>query len=98
MATAPLAFSVHNFINSVGADAGFAAAIGLAVLILLYFAHARETANLREQAGLLTQRLQQAEARAAQLARMEPALNMQAAGAGAVTLAPFAPAGTGAPA
>src|SRR5437588_4450744 len=100
MASMPLALSVHNFISSVGADAGFAAIIGLAVLILLYFAHARETANLREQAALLTQRLQQAEARAAQLARMELAGDVDAAGdgPGAVAVAPFAPAGTGAPA
>ena len=33
--------------RSVGADAGFAAIIGLAILVLLYFAQARETANLR---------------------------------------------------
>ncbi len=42
--------SVHHFINSVGADAGFAAIIGLAILVLLYFAQARETAKLREHA------------------------------------------------
>src|SRR2546421_9663906 len=74
MASMPLALSVHNFISSVGADAGFAALIGLAILVLLYFAHARETANLREQAALLTQRLQQAEARVAQLSRAQSAV------------------------
>lgn len=103
MAMLPFAFSVHNFISSIGADAGFAAIIGLAVLILLYFAHARETANLREDAALLTQRLQQAELRVVQLSRSQeapaapavvppPAAMMQPA------LAPCAPAGTGAPA
>jgi hypothetical protein len=46
MASLPLALSVHNLVSSVGADAGFAAVIGLAILALLYFAHARETANL----------------------------------------------------
>jgi len=71
MASLPLAFSIHNFISSVGADAGFAAIIGLAILVLLYFAHARETANLREEAALLTQRLMQAEARVAQLTRAQ---------------------------
>jgi len=48
--TIPFAFSVHHFISSVGADAGFAAIIGLAILVLLYFAQARETANLRDRA------------------------------------------------
>ena len=50
MASAPYALSIHNFISSVGADAGFASIIGLAILVLLYFAHARETSALREQA------------------------------------------------
>ena len=95
------AFSIHNFISSVGADAGFAAIIGLAILVLLYFAHARETANLREEAALLTQRLQQAEARVIQLIRMqaaaEPAVAEEVA-VQAVAMAPFAPAAVGAPA
>jgi hypothetical protein len=109
MASMPLALSVHNFISSVGADAGFAAIIGLAILVLLYFAHARETANLREQAALLTQRLQQAEARVDQLSRAQPAVAAEAAqpqvaqaAAGAArgypTAIPFAPAGVAAPA
>jgi LytR cell envelope-related transcriptional attenuator len=106
MASIPLAFSIHNFISSVGADAGFAAIIGLAVLVLLYFAHARETANLREEAALLTQRLMQAEARVAQLSRAQPApAPAVAAVARPVPAAspsqvpfPFAPAGLGAPA
>ena len=38
MPAIPFAFSVHHFITSVGADAGFAAIIGLAILVLLYFA------------------------------------------------------------
>src|SRR5205814_456222 len=50
MGPIPFAFSVHHFINSVGADAGFASLIGLAILVLLYFSQARETAALREQA------------------------------------------------
>src|SRR5437588_13081609 len=106
MAPMPFALSVHNFISSVGADAGFAAIIGLAFLVLLYFAHARETANLREQAALLTQRLQQAETRVAQLSRAQPAVTpapAQAAAAPAAARAypaayPAAPAGVGAPA
>src|SRR5438105_8636119 len=65
----PLALSVHHFITSVGSDAGFASIIGLAILVLLYFAHARETAALREQAEEASMRIQQLEARLAQAAR-----------------------------
>src|SRR5438270_13858789 len=101
----PFAFSVHNFISSVGADAGFAAIIGLAVLVLLYFAHARETANLREEASILAERLQQAEARVAELTRPQPvsaavpaAEGVQVTDQRGVEPLPFAPAGVGAPA
>jgi len=65
----PFALSLHSLVSSVGADAGFAAIVGLAILVLLYFAHARETATLREQAVVLTERLQQAEAKLAQMRR-----------------------------
>ena len=73
MANLPLALSVHHFINTVGADAGFAAIIGLAILVLLYFAQARETANLREQAYEAAQRVAQLEARLTSLARQQAA-------------------------
>jgi hypothetical protein len=63
MGLAPYALSVHHFISSVGADAGFASIIGLAILVLLYFAQARETASLREQAELAAQRVAQLESR-----------------------------------
>jgi hypothetical protein len=100
MAMLPFAFSIHNFISSVGADAGFAAIVGLAVLVLLYFAHARETANLREEAALLTQRLQQAEARVLQLSRSQtaPAAAGAAVAVAEPAIAMFAPAFTAAPA
>ena len=55
MGLAPYALSVHHFISSVGADAGFASIIGLAVLVLLYFAQARETSSLRDQADQAAQ-------------------------------------------
>jgi hypothetical protein len=102
MASMPLALSVHNLVSSVGADAGFAAVIGLAVLALLYFAHARETANLREEAAVLAQRLQDAEARLDAARRPQPVVAVPAP-APASSLAasqsiPFAPAGTAAPA
>jgi hypothetical protein len=72
MGSVPFAFSVHHFINSVGADAGFASIIGLAILVLLYFAQARETATLREQGYEWAQRVQQLEGRIAQLTRQQP--------------------------
>jgi LytR cell envelope-related transcriptional attenuator len=77
MATTPFALSVHHFISSVGADVGFASIIGLAILVLLYFAQARETANLREQAYEAAQRVSQLEARLTTLATRQ----QQAAGA-----------------
>ncbi len=78
MASIPFAFSVHHFINSVGAYAGFAAIIGLAILVLLYFAQARETSSLREQAYEAAQRIAQLENRVNQLSRMPAAPPVQA--------------------
>jgi hypothetical protein len=69
MGSMPLALSVHNFISSVGADVGFASIIGLAILVLLYFAQHRETANIRRESEELSQRLAQAESRLALLNR-----------------------------
>jgi LytR cell envelope-related transcriptional attenuator len=111
MGSLPFALSIHHFINSVGADAGFAAIIGLALLILLYFAQARETATLRRHADEATTRIGQLEARIVQLTRSQSAAP-QAQGArppvsvgsvatgpiAARALAPAAPAGVAAPA
>ena len=71
MATIPFAISVHHFISSVGADVGFASIIGLAILVLLYFSQARETANLREQAYEANQRVSQLETRLTTMARQQ---------------------------
>jgi LytR cell envelope-related transcriptional attenuator len=106
MAAVPFALSVHNFISSVGADAGFASVIGLAILALLYFAHARETASLREEAAGLAQRLQEAEARLADAraqavvaeALPAPETNPAGPGLGGARATPAAPAGMAAPA
>lgn len=49
-AVVPYALSVHGFIDKVGADAGFAAIIGVALVVIMLFVHARETASLRERA------------------------------------------------
>jgi hypothetical protein len=72
MGLEPYALSVHHFISSVGADAGFASIIGLAVLVLLYFAQARETASLRDQAELAAQRVAQLESRLQQAVAARP--------------------------
>ncbi len=64
----PFALSVHHFISSVGADAGFAALIAVALLVLLYFSQARETATLRKRAEESGQRVAQLEAELAALA------------------------------
>jgi hypothetical protein len=85
MGIVPFAFSVHHFIDSVGADAGFAALIGLAILTLLYFAHARETASLREQVYEWAQRAQQLEARVAHLSRQQSSVSTPAPPAQAQT-------------
>lgn len=68
MVTIPFALSVHHFISSVGADAGFAAFIAVALLVLLYFSQARETATLRRRADEAGQRVQELEAELAALA------------------------------
>ncbi|MGZ4293653.1 MAG: LytR C-terminal domain-containing protein [Solirubrobacteraceae bacterium] len=59
MATIPYALSITHFINSVGAKAGFASIIGLALLVLLFFTQSRETANLRRRADEAEQQLYQ---------------------------------------
>src|ERR1700742_1230768 len=51
--TAALAYglSVHHFISQVGDYVGFAAIVAVAIMVLLLFAHARETADLRRRAA-----------------------------------------------
>ncbi|MBV9820163.1 MAG: hypothetical protein JOZ07_17680, partial [Solirubrobacterales bacterium] len=67
----PYALSVHHFVSSVGSDAGFAAVIGLALLTLLFFAHARETAALRDRADEAEGALHDLQEYVDQLARSE---------------------------
>jgi hypothetical protein len=57
MASIAYALSIQHFINTVGAKAGFAAIIGLALLVLLFFTQSRETANLRRRADEAEQQL-----------------------------------------
>jgi hypothetical protein len=42
--------SVHHFVSQVGDYVGFAAIVAVAIMVLLLFAHARETAELRRRA------------------------------------------------
>jgi hypothetical protein len=50
VAVVPYALSVHGFIAKIGSYAGFAAIIGVALVVIMLFIHARETASLRERA------------------------------------------------
>ncbi len=64
----PLAsLSIHKLIGSVGNDIGFASIIAVAILVVLYFAHARETTALREQLEASQQHIAGLESRIAQL-------------------------------
>jgi hypothetical protein len=92
MAHVPLALSVHSFIDKVGSDAGFASIIGLAILVLLYFAQARETSTLRDEAELSGQRVAQLEAQLSQLGRAQSVAQAPAAQAAPGTQASAQPA------
>jgi hypothetical protein len=67
MNSLPFGLSVHHFVSSVGADAGFAALIAVAILVLLYFAQARETATLRARADEAAFRVHELEEQVADL-------------------------------
>jgi hypothetical protein len=88
MGPLPFAFSVHHFITSVGADAGFASILGLAILALLYFAHARETAGLREELAEAHARVDELESRVNRLPRPQAAAGEAAPANPVVGLAP----------
>ncbi|HWD66154.1 MAG TPA: LytR C-terminal domain-containing protein [Solirubrobacteraceae bacterium] len=90
MATVPFALSVHSLVTSVGTDVAFAAIIGLALLALLYFAQARETASLRERLDNAAQWIEAMESRLNQLQRSQAAAAQRPPGAPAP-----APAGAG---
>ncbi len=81
MVALPYALSVNHLVSTVGADAGLAAIVGLAVLVLLYFAQARETAALRDQVADCTDQVQELERRLAALARASSAASAPATAA-----------------
>ncbi|MGH2843897.1 MAG: hypothetical protein ACRDKL_09965, partial [Solirubrobacteraceae bacterium] len=64
-------FSVQKVVNSIGAYVGFAAFIAVAILILIYFSQARETASLRERLQSTEDRAAGLEARIAQLVHLQ---------------------------
>jgi len=99
MRAIPYALSVHHFISSVGADAGFAAIVGLAIMVLLFFAHARETANLRHRADDAEDALHRLEQYVDQLGRpgVAPAASPVVAPAAATAAPAAARTGAGAP-
>jgi hypothetical protein len=65
--------SVHGFVNSVGAYVGLGSLVAVALLVILYFAHARETATLRDRLDEAQQRISGLEGRIAQLMQMQGA-------------------------
>ncbi len=71
--TVPFALSVHSFVNSVGAYVGLGSIVAVALLVLLYFAHARETATLRDRLDEAHQRISGLEGRLAQLMQSQAA-------------------------
>ncbi len=85
----PLALSLTSTFTKVGAIAGFAALLGIALLSLLAFAQAREIKRLREWAGRAPERAAEMEQRVS----TEAAARLQRAGAPAA--APAAAAARG---
>ncbi len=90
MGAIPYALSISHFVSSVGADAGFAAIIGLAILILLYFAQARETASLRDRFTEAAEQVHRLELQVAHLSRPPAANQAQPAGQAAAAPRPAA--------
>ncbi|MGO9751723.1 MAG: LytR C-terminal domain-containing protein [Solirubrobacteraceae bacterium] len=69
----PSALTAHALLSSAGADAGFAALVGLAILVLLFFAQARETATLRANLERAGEQIEALEARLQAVARAQAA-------------------------
>jgi hypothetical protein len=76
-------------LNSTGADAGFAAIVGLAILVLLFFAQSRETATLREHVARAGEQIESLEARLQAVARAQAAAVQAAAAQQQPTRPPF---------
>ena len=93
MATIPFALSISHLVSSAGADVGFAAILGLAVMVLLFFSQARETATLRRRADEAEDQLRRLAAYVEQVARRPAGQPTQAGGSGlgSGTVAPVPP-------
>jgi hypothetical protein len=87
MATIPFALSISHLVSSAGADVGFAAILGLAIMVLLFFSQARETNTLRRRADEAEDQLRQLAAYVEQLARRPSGQSTHAPG----TVAPVPP-------
>ena len=84
MSLSSASISVHSFVTSVGAYVGLGSLLAVALLVILYFAHARETATLRDRLDEAQQRISGLEGRIAQLMQMQASQR----GRGPVTPAP----------
>lgn len=84
MSLSSASISVHGFVTSVGAYVGLGSLLAVALLVILYFAHARETATLRDRLDEAQQRISGLEGRIAQLMQMQASQR----GRGPVTPAP----------
>jgi hypothetical protein len=91
------ALSVHGFINKIGNDAGFAAIIAVAILIIMVFVQARETSLVRDRAQDAEDRLSQLEQYAAQVGRQATAAQQAAQQANQAASAQAARAGQAPP-
>ncbi len=96
--TVPFALSVHSFVNSVGAYVGLGSIVAVALLVLLYFAHARETATLRDRLEEAQQRIGGLEGRVAQLMQSQAAAARRVPGPVTPAPAPVRPGVAPAPA
>jgi LytR cell envelope-related transcriptional attenuator len=89
MATIPFGLSISHLVSSAGADVGFAAILGLAILVLLFFSQARETATLRRRADEAEEQLRHLAGHVDQLSRTRPAAQpVQAPATGTVVPVP----------
>ncbi len=89
MATIPFGLSISHLVSSAGADVGFAAILGLAILVLLFFSQARETATLRRRADEAEEQLRHLTGYVDQLSRTRSAAQpVQAPATGTVVPVP----------
>jgi len=65
--------SIRSVASSAGTDIGIASLLAVALLIILYFAHARETASLRDRLEDANDRIGRLEQRVAQLLQLQAA-------------------------